>query len=243
MNNISYIGVQTYAYKGNHWSFTLLNIRGVKANGERVTIFDGSSTSVKTTNGDIGLLSNPNDAMLFYEFGQGGTVNYQTLTSLSNQEVTYIDPDSQLWKIKAGSGADIYSWNNILLPTSDTNVNLSFYDAISLDIDLSMGDWGDVERFFMEIELRYDDYGGTKYSRCKQYYLIDEDGNVTKSSTKIAKGFKGTVIALFEDFAINDNIMPHLYNIHNSSRIIIDTSGLDGVVFKLNNIRIILSIY
>lgn len=243
LTDIAYIGLQTYAYKGNHWQFTLIAIYGITASGDKVLVFDGGRSVTKTVNGDKSELALPNDAMLFYEAGSG-SANYQTLNPITDVTKDVLDPDDTYWQIHKGTTGDGYSWNNLIFDTAETNINLSFHDALVFEIDTTLGEWGTSTGLELDIELRYDDYaasGARTFSRSACYYFIDDvTGEVTKlPSRHLPLNVKGTIVALFEDMTINSNFMEHRYNAMTQARIIINTEGVNLCIFKLDHLRFV----
>ncbi|MGI6714174.1 MAG: carboxypeptidase-like regulatory domain-containing protein [Bacilli bacterium] len=243
LTNIAYVGLQTYAYKSNHWNFTLISIHGITALGDKVLVFDGANSMTKTVNGHLSELALPHEAMLFYEAGSGA-VNYQTLTAITDVTKDILNPDDTYWQIHKGTTGDGYSWNNLIFDTTETNINLSFHDALVFEIDTTLGEWGTSTGLELDIELRYDDYaasGAKTFSRSASYYFIDEaTSTVTKlPSRHIPVNAKGTIVALFEDMTINSNFMEHRYNAMTQARIIINTEGVDQRIFKLDNLRFV----
>lgn len=241
-SNIFYLGIQNYAYFSNNWEYTLLAIRGVNASGEKTLLFDGSQADIKEANGAKESVSEANDAMLWYLNGSG-SVNYQYLELVSNEDLPVLTDGAKSWQINYGNSGDGYSWNNLVWDTDLDHVNLHFYDAIAFDVDFSPYDWGDVDTLEMQIELRYDDFASNNKNASRNWYvyLLDESGNATRCRfTDIPTTFKGTIVVLFEDFSSISLLSNHLFNIMTSSRLIIKTTEDNNhMMFDLWNIRII----
>lgn len=241
LSSVQYLGIQTYAYYQFNWEFVLLTIKGVKSDGQKVMLFDGSKANVKNYNQDASEVSADNDAMLWTAY-IGTKVNYQYLEAISNVDVKAFTGEPETWKIHYKNGTDGYAWNILDWGSKEKYVSLIGYDAIAFDLDFTVDNWVNTS-CEMQIELRYEGYenNSSNSSRNNSFYLIYEDGTIEKRLFNyIPTNFKGTVICLFDDFTSVSNLNSHLYNISTSSRFIFKTNSTNNdKLIKISDFRVI----
>ena len=225
---------------------TFGNIYGVKSDGTRVLIFEGSKA-----------ISRGITYMDANHIPAGGSNPV-----LNANDFTYVAYTKERWDVLSGvtiavnrtvdamqgiAFGDSYEW--LVINAADNNAyDLTLYDALAFDVDTTVMSEGTALDFSLLLRGKHNDASGAAQPRTGTLYLVGDDGTVkvaerfsgSHDRLLIPAGFKGTAIALLDDFTANANIRDiRTMVVPSNCFVILTESGMNGEIFNMYNFRFI----
>ena len=225
---------------------TFGNIYGVKSDGTRVLIFEGSKAISRGITymdanhipaGGSNPVLNAND-FTYVAYSMAGVDAPSGVTIAVNRTVD---------AMQGIAFGDSFEW--LVINAADNNAyDLTLYDALAFDVDTTVMSEGTALDFSLLLRGKHNDASGAAQPRTGTLYLVGDNGTVkvaerfsgSHDRLLIPAGFKGTAIALLDDFTANANIRDiRTMVVPSNCFVILTESGMNGEIFNMYNFRFI----